>query len=154
MAQDVRIKPNEDGLFDLVVSESDFEGVEGLETAIATSLFTDSRADSSRVQNPRNRRGWIGDVFTADINRRIGSQLWTIDQARLTQDTVNDAEVFARESLQWIIDDSLARTINVIVSQNDTRSITIAVEVEKIDGETQRYDYLWRQTDGDNITNI
>jgi len=150
--QDVRIKPNEYGLFDLVIDGADFESVDGLETSIAVSLFSDDRADESRVQNPKRRRGWIGNIFRASVGESLGSQLWTLEQARLTQDTINDARVFALESLQWLIDDGVAKSVNVDVSRS-ARTATISIELTTRSGEVRRYDYLWRNTSVSNISN-
>jgi phage gp46-like protein len=151
--QDVQIKPNEDGLFDLVIDGADFAGVDGLETAIANSLFSDRRADAARVQNPKNRRGWVGDIFTASDGRKIGSQLWTLDQARLTPQTVNDARVFAIEALQWMIEDRVARSVDVIVDRRGARELAIAVTFTTPAGDVRQYDYIWRNTSVSNISN-
>lgn len=153
MAQDVKISPNEFGLFDLQIEGADFASVDGLETSIAVSLFTDGRASSALVQDPARRRGWIGDVFTAEINRKIGSELWILDQARLTTTTVNQARVFATDCLSWLIEDFIAQSVNVVVVRNDSRSITITVELTTRQGETRTYEYLWRNTDANNISN-
>jgi len=151
--QDVRITPNSDGLFDLVVEGADFAPVDGLETSIANSLFSDRRADESRQQNPRYRRGWIGDIFGAEEGNLIGSQLWTLDQARLTQSTINDARLFAIEALNWMITDGVAQTVDVIVEQGSPREITIAVTFTTTSGEVKTYEYLWRNTNVAYISN-
>ncbi|MCP4088200.1 MAG: hypothetical protein GY746_00175 [Gammaproteobacteria bacterium] len=153
MPQDVRIKPDEYGLFDLVLDGADFEAVDGLESSIAVSLFTDGRAEAGRVQDPKKRRGWIGDIFKVADSRTIGSELWILDQERLTSKTINDARIFATDSLQWLIDDGIAQTVNVNVIKTNVRTITIAVELTKTSGQTLNYDFIWRSTDVNNITN-
>ncbi|GAF89679.1 unnamed protein product, partial [marine sediment metagenome] len=58
LTQDLQITPDDVGLYDLVIDEeqSDFASVNGFETAIPVSLFTDSRAPSSIVPDATRRR--------------------------------------------------------------------------------------------------
>lgn len=146
MTQDVRIKRKDDGLFDLNVVDQTLETIEGFETAIIVSLFTDARAPSSVVQTPSRRRGWVGNILTADSGRQLGSRLWTFQQARLTEATLNDIAVAAQESLNWMVEDRIAKSVSATALQNGSRGVTINVSIVTIEGKEEKYAVLWRRT--------
>ena len=152
MSQDVKIMPDKYGIFDLEIENGDFSSVIGLETTIATDLFSDRRADESLVPSPIFRRGFLGDIFRASIGRKLGSQLWTLDQGRLTDATLNRAELYAIEALQYLIEDEIAQSIDVQLSRS-ARGVTIAVTITNFAGNSVQYDFLWRNTDVANISN-
>lgn len=147
MAQDVLIRADSRGLYDLQISGADFESAEGFETAIPVSLFSSARASATQVQDAKNRRGWIGNILYAEDDRELGGLLWILDQARITQDTLNDAKTYAQDSLQWMIEDGQARSIRVEVVKTSSRSIQILIDITEIDNTVQRYITLWRSTD-------
>lgn len=146
MNQDVRLIRKSDGLYDLTVSNSVLDTVDGLETAIIISLLTDARAPSSSVQTPSRRRGWVGNIVNADSGRQLGSRLWTFYQSRLTDAVLNDIVVAAQESLNWMVEDGLAKSVAASVLRNDVRSVTVNIAITTIEGKEQRYAVLWRQT--------
>lgn len=147
MRQDVLIKANSRGLYDVQIDGHDFASAQGLESAVPTSLFTDARASITQVQEALNRRGWTGNILYADEDREIGGLLWLLEQARITNDTLNFAKSYAENSLQWLIDDGLARAIRVEVSRTSIRDIVISIDIFTIDNTIQRYIVLWRVTD-------
>ena len=145
--QDLLIKSDDYGIYDIQVSGSDFESAEGFETAIPVSLFTDARAPAVQVQEAKNRRGWTGNIRSIDIGRELGGLLWILDQSRITEDTLNFARSFAQDSLQWLLDDSLARSVEITVEKTDNRAIKIYITIITIDNTVLRYIALWRITD-------
>lgn len=91
-----------------------------LETAVIVSLLTDRRAaaddalpdaPSTAGIIPPDRRGWCGDAF--DPDRPIGSRLWLLQREKQTEETRRRAIFYAREALQWLVDDSHAVSISV-----------------------------------------
>ena len=150
---DIRISPDENGLFDLVVENGDFANVTGFETTMVTDIFTDRRADESRVPDARRRRGFIGDVLLAEVGRLRGSQMWTLDQARITAETLNDARNFIIEATQYLVDNGVLQSIDVSVTST-YRAISVSIEYRIVSGETRRYEQTWRRTDAANISNI
>lgn len=146
MRQDILLKPDQDGVYDIQISGSDFASVEGMETAVITSYFTDVRASAVQVQNAQDRRGWVGNILS-DIGRELGGLLWILDQSRITNDTLNFAKVHAKDSLQWMIDDGLARSVRITVSRSGTRGIVILTDILSIDNTILRYVTLWRRSD-------
>lgn len=145
--QDVLIKGDDRGLYDIQIEKSDFASAYGFETAIPTSYFTDARASAAQVEEAERRRGWVGNILYLDDGRQLGGLLWILDQARLTADTINFAKSFAQGALQWVIDDGLARSIQISIERNGIRAIRIETDIFTIDNTVQRYVTLWRATD-------
>lgn len=145
--QDVLIKSDAQGLYDIQIDGADFASAYGFETAIPTSYFTDARASSVQVEQANRRRGWVGNILFLDLDRELGGLLWILDQARIIQDTLNFAKTFAHDSLQWMIDDGMARSISIEVEQSNPRAIAIKTDIVTIDNTVLRYYTLWRNTD-------
>lgn len=145
--QDVLIKADGRGLYDLVIDGADFASAYGFESAIPTSYFTDARAPAVQVQEAARRRGWAGNALYLDEGREVGGLLWLLDQARVTPDTINFAKGYAADSLQWMIEDGVARSIIIEVERDGTRSILISTDITSIENTVQRYITLWRGTD-------
>jgi len=146
MVQDVILKRDDDGLFDLTIVDQDFGAVTGFETAMMVSLFTDSRASPADVLTPERRRGWVGDILTSSIGRALGSTLWIFEQARITQEILNQVAIAAQDSLNWMIEDGIARDVNATVEKNAKRGIVVNIEIVTLEGKNQRYAVLWRST--------
>lgn len=152
--QDLLLQKNADGLYDLAIADMDFSSVDGLQSAILVSLFTDARAPDSAVADARSRRGWVGDVLTAQIGRSLGSVLWTYDQSRLTQDIRNQIAVAAQRALTWMVDDGLARSVSARVSNSSTRGVTLQIDITPISGDVQSYSVLWSNTNATGLSDI
>jgi phage gp46-like protein len=87
---------------------------DGLETAVILSLFTDRLADEGDTGVAATaRRGWWGDAFAEASDDRIGSRLWLLAREKRTQAVLGRAELYAREALQWLVDDGIARSVTV-----------------------------------------
>lgn len=151
--QDVLIQANSDGLYDLVVDGNLFASAGGFETAIPVSLFTDARAPAALVAEPQNRRGWIGNLLTAATMRQLGSILWTLDQARITQETLNIARLAAQDAFQWMLDDGVALAVLVDVARAPKGSLLITIQITDTSNVVSRYQTLWRATDASVIPN-
>ena len=98
---------------DLLLNGADLDTEHVLETAVLMSLFTDRRAETDDEPTEQDRRGWWGDTFSRIKHDRIGSRLWLLRRSKETQETVNLAKLYAEEALQWLIDDSIAETLQV-----------------------------------------
>ena len=102
---------DEGGVFDIQFdSEGDIKTKDGFDAAIITSLYTNQRADSSEVPDPRMRQGWAGNELNPD-GFELGSKLWLYKQQRRTPTVVAKIEVAAQESLQWFVTDGLLDSI-------------------------------------------
>lgn len=136
-----------DGAADLVKEGDDLKADDGLRTAVFLSLFTDRRAedDDSLPSEDGARRGWWGDEFAEVEGDRIGSRLWLLDRSKREEDVVVLAEEYAKEGLQWMIDDSVAEKVDVTVTAEGDRLILL-VEIYR-PGEKDptefRFDHAW-----------
>lgn len=84
-----------------------------LERAVVISIFTWRRAEPSDPVDDDERYGYWGDAYPDRPNDRIGSRLWLLRRRTLTDQTVRDAERYAREALAWMIEDLVARAVDV-----------------------------------------
>ncbi len=133
---------------DLKLSGLDIARDDGLETAVIISLFSDRRALPEQVpvelQND-DRRGWWGDVLPAVQGDQTGSHLWLLTREKQTQSTLARAQQYARDALQWMIDDKVARQIDVSASYATQGVMQLMVDIYRPTGELTRYryDYEW-----------
>lgn len=113
--------------------------------AAAISLLTWRRAEADDVLDDVERYGWWGDSFPTVTNDRIGSRLWQLRRRTLTDATARDAEVFARESLAWMLDDGRVSNVAVTVTRGTDR-LNLAVVIGLRDGGQIDFklDNLWQ----------
>lgn len=140
---DMRLS-QKNGYFDLNIKDGDLESDEGMETAIAISLFTDRRVNEEDLPpGHSDKRGWWGDMFSEVDQDKIGSRLWTIFPGKTTQETLRKSEDYSTEALQWMIDDGIVDAINVSSSYNESKHLNSQLSVTRPDGRTSRWDVLW-----------
>lgn len=133
-----------DGCFDIEIIDNDLARDDGLETALAISLFTDQRvSDEDLPHGHLSKRGWWGDMFPEVDQDKIGSRLWTLNPGKTTTETLRRSEDFARESTKWLIDDGIADAINVLSEYNNSKHLVINVEIVKPDGLSSKYAVVW-----------
>jgi phage gp46-like protein len=135
---------------DWVMAEGDLQSGQDLETDCLVSLFTDKLAtpDFRPTDGTSDRRGWWADPYN---ERPLGSNLWQLERAKKTRDTLGLARRYAQDALQWLIDDGIASTVVV-----DTRWIGpavgstmlgIAIAITQPDGSLSRFVYGWAWDD-------
>jgi phage gp46-like protein len=100
-----------------MVIPSDVEAA--LIRAVTISLYTWRRAEIDDPVDDDDRFGWWGDSYPPVTDDRIGSRLWLLRRVKLTSQTQRDAEAYAHEALQWLLDDG--------------HVIDIAIASEKVD---------------------
>lgn len=154
MATDIKIYWDSSALqgdFNTTENVGDIDTDEGLDTAILISLFTDRRInedDPILDSNNDNKRGWWGDIVSNVEDDQIGSRLWLLDRSKTVDEVLVQCKEYVLESLQWLIDDGIAKNINIIVERykeiTDNR-LYFLVEITKNDGEliSKKYEYLW-----------
>jgi len=122
----------------------------GLDTAVILSLFTDRRAEDDDVlpgTSGDKRGAWI-DSFSEVEGDKFGSRLWLLESAKLIPDTVNRVRGYCEEALKWMVDDGIAKAVNVtaeITRHHQLGIIAATIDIVKPDGSTTRYkfDNLW-----------
>ncbi|WP_434779279.1 phage GP46 family protein [Neisseria sp. Ec49-e6-T10] len=142
--QDLCHEMNQDGLFVLSVQNNDLVPVQGMESAILVSLFTDQRIDESDLRIPIDRGGWFGNVLTP--NRELGSKLWGLENAKITSGLIGNIKEYAQRSFDWMTEDGLARKVEVGVNLKSQDVFVSAKITGRSDPIGNDYSYLWRRT--------
>lgn len=125
---------------DLSIEVNDLARDEGLETAVMLSLFTDRRAEDGDVLPVGDdRRGWWADELADVEGDRIGSRLWLLERERQRPDVLRRAETYAREALQWLVDDLVAERIEVTASIPREGWLAFTVDIFRPQADPARY---------------
>jgi phage gp46-like protein len=133
-----------DSLFDISLLNDDLASDDGLETAVAISFFTDRRVSVEDLPyGQQDRKGWWGDMFPDVDQDKIGSRMWTLLPAKVTDETRNLANDYAAECLQWMIDDGIASSIKIDSEYNGEKHLTTSVEIVKPTGESEKFSVFW-----------
>ncbi|CZX92357.1 phage GP46 family protein [Enterobacter hormaechei] len=123
------------------VSETgDLASGDDLGTAVLISLFTDQQARADDTYDGNDRRGWWGDLGE---DYRIGSRLWLVYRQRLSRDTAEKAKDYAREALQWMLDDLIAESVEVTYRIVYPSSLYLYVEIKQPDGTKRSFEFDW-----------
>lgn len=121
-----------DGEGDVVSLDSALLTDDSLTNAIVISLFTDARVD--------NQRGWWGNDFNQNEERQeeMGSRLWTLARSKQLADVLDDAQAYAEQALQWLIDDGNALAIDVMATNPEQSVLLLSVVVTLPNGQTEQ----------------
>lgn len=146
---DIGLTLGDDLLGDFTIAANDLAPDEGLETAVYLSLFTDARAPDGEVlpDYGSDRRGWWGDSVANPEGFVTGSRLWLLDREKQRPIIVQRAQQYAREALQWMIDDRVAADVQVEaeIVRHGVLGIGVTITRPRGDSVTYRYDYAWQQ---------
>lgn len=128
---DIDVNQNDENIFDIAFGDDgDFVKTQGFDTSLKIAIFEERRASSSEVPNVLQRRGWIGNVNADDQGFEIGSKIWIYLQSRLTNSTISSIKKAAQESLQYLIDDGLAKNVNVEILSVTSVKISVKATIE------------------------
>ena len=149
MANDIKlIFDNDTGEADINFADNDVVIDEGLETLVFVSLFTNRRANDDDVlpdpSKTLDRGGWWGDETSDNPDDKIGSRLWLLDRAKTLDSILVQAESFAREALQWMIDEKIAIKIDVTAEKRGTVTnpiLALIVQIFKKDGNKEVFEF-------------
>lgn len=135
------------GAADVVIGAADLQTDEGLETAVMLSLNTDRRAEDGDElpDGQTDRRGWWADGLGEPVDDRWGSRLWLLDRSKRTPDVLERAETYAREALQWLLDDLVATAVDVVAEFGTGAQwgLSITIHRPQKDPARYRYDRAW-----------
>lgn len=116
-----------------------------LSTAVLISLFTDRIAAPDDVipDGSNDPRGWWGDSGNTVL---IGSRLWLLQRAKQTQETLQRANDYIVEALQWLIDDGVVAKFDILVEWTQASELGAQVVAYKQDGSTvaTAYTSVWK----------
>lgn len=145
----------DEGVAVLDFADNDIVTDEGLTTPVIVSLFSDRQAredDTLPDPNSTDRRGWWGDQTSEKDNDFIGSRLWLLGRAKTTQEITENAELFATEALQWMIDEGVAVDIKVTAErvepspENNRLDLLVQIFKKSGDVETLKFENAWEAT--------
>ena len=124
-------------------SNGDISNADFFDTAILYSLFGERRASGSEVVEARFRRGWIGNADDFEN----GSKLWLFSQARLTRDILNRIQDEAKKSLEWLVEDDLAVSIDDVIATVNGGRVFVDIVIRRSRDKIIRRSYeLWERT--------
>jgi phage gp46-like protein len=140
---------NSNALGDWGLAQGDLLTGQDLETACLVSLFSDHLAtpDFIPTDGTTDRRGWWADLY----DQPLGSNIWQLERAKTTRDTLGTARRYALDALQWLVDDGVVRQIFVntswLAAGGKQTMLGIAVALIKPDGSQTRFMFGWAWTD-------
>lgn len=145
--------------FDWAIAAGDLAVDDGLDTAVAISLWTDRLANADDVipDGTGDRRGWGGDAYlpllASGAPDHIGSRLWLLSRALEILETAQRAQAYCREALQWLLDDGVAASVTVPLPtfpRMGAMQIINDIAQQTAAGATitRRYTSLWDMTRG------
>lgn len=133
-----------DQIFDLKIENGDLASDDGLETAVAISLFTDKRVtDEELPQFEESKRGWWGDIFPDVDQDKIGSRLWTLSREKRNSEALRRHEDLANEALRWLIEDNIADTININAAFDESLFLILEIEIIRPAEQETRFSVIW-----------
>ena len=100
---------------------------------VLNSLFSWRRADPSDAVQAEDSEGWWGDTYADVPGDEFGSRLWELLRQKVTAQTLRQAEEYAREALQYLIDDGVARSVSVSAESTEPGRVDLLVVLYKPD---------------------
>lgn len=135
---------------DWVLDGPDLASGPDIQTAVLISIFSDREADPDDIipDGTTDPRGWWGDQGS---DTKFGSKLWQLERAKKTDQTLRQAEAYAQQSLEWLIQDGVAARTTTVAAWLDTASrgaIGLTITVFKPTGEavTVQVERAWAGT--------
>lgn len=146
-----------EGLIAFSIANNDLIMDDGLVTSAIISLFTDARArdddvlpDSLSPVENRDLRGWWGDETSEKKGDSVGSRLWLLERSKVTAEVLQQAKAYAKDALQWMIDEGAAAKIEVVAERGGVRGdqLWLGVSIIKSTGEekTFKFNLAWEET--------
>jgi phage gp46-like protein len=116
-----------------------------LPRAIIISLFTWRRANLDDELPASNKYGWWGDSYPQQINDRIGSRLWLLSRAKLTDENILKSQEYAEEALQWLVTDGVASNVTVIAERSSLSELDLMIKIIRGDSSALniRFTNVW-----------
>ncbi len=122
---------------DCAIQGGDLAAEDGLTTAVVLSLFLDARAqdDDTLPDNSGDPRGWWADTVAPAVDGdRVGSRLWLLHREKQLPEVLRRARTYAAEALQWLVDDGVARAVDVQAFIPRNGWLGLAITITKRDG--------------------
>lgn len=129
---------------DIQVANGDLKLGSGLANRIIISLFTwATAADGDEIPvGVKNGGYWGDDVVSRDSETpgTFGSRIWEIN-GKITDETLANVESYARESLDWLSNESSVLEFSVSATRPAVSQIDLTITLTMANGETQSLIY-------------
>lgn len=125
-----------DGVGDWEVAGGALLEGDDLATAALISLFTDRQANADDPVIDGDRRGWWGDPT-------MGSRLWLLARAKVTDETLRLAEEYAEEALAWMVGDGVVAGVSATAAWIAPRQLGLTIDLTRTDGTVRTLAYAW-----------
>jgi phage gp46-like protein len=136
-----------DQALDVALIDGDLATDDGLRTAVALSLLCDRLAEPDDIipDGTDNRRGWWADAIADIEGDKWGSRLWLLGREKELPEVRRRAEAYAREALDWLLEDGVATEIDVTAETLGRDVLWLKVIIKRGDGSrlADRYQYVW-----------
>jgi len=131
-------------LNDLELELGDLVAENSLETALLLSLFTDARATDEEIarHGGADPRGFWGDELATVSGDEYGSKLWLLEREIQTTEVLNRAREYAVAATRWIIDDGIARSIDIVAEYPRPTYLAIGATIAR-GASTERFAFVW-----------
>lgn len=147
VANDFMLALDEEGIFDLVVSNGTVQTISSFDTALLMLVFCERRANAAEVPLAQYRRGWLGNEILFDDGFEIGSKLWLAYQERWTEEILQKCVGYLQDASQWLVDNGHLKTISVSGQLTGIDGFAIKLDYVTVDGQVDsRYYGLWKNT--------
>lgn len=120
------------------------DSLDPLSRAVIVSLFTWRRSEPD--DDTEEAFGWWGDSFPTVANDRIGSRLWLLRRAKLTNATAARIRDYARQALAWMEEDGVAARVEINATRTGLSSVELGVVIWQKDGSKHAiiFDDIWQ----------
>ena len=148
---DLALYRRSDGNFDLDFDKSrgDLLMSDSLENAVAISIGTYAR--ERKLGRNANLKpclsGWWGDAL--DDNGILGGYLYEAFPRKLNTATAKSVEALVKETLQWMVDDGIANSVECSASVVNDEFISLSVTLTRPNGNQENpfmYELKWKAT--------
>ena len=145
---DIALIQQSNGTFDIALDGPDLATDDGLQTAVIVSLFSDGRAhdDDTISDGSMDRRGWWAAGINAVPGDVWGSRLWLLGREKQLTEVLPRAKEYAEESLRWLVDDGVARSVSATAVVVRDGVLGLQIEIARANDAVARYrfDAFWR----------
>lgn len=129
---------------DLVVENGTLKADNTLETSVLVSLHSNRRVEAEDLPpGITNQEGWWADQFGDVFGDLIGSRLWTLFRGKVVDETVVEMETIITQSLNWMLEDGIAASVDANAERTGTNEITATIEITKPDGDNIPFKFIW-----------
>lgn len=138
------LEETENALFsmDLSIASNDLVTEDTLRTAVLISIFSDARVSLEELpEGEPTRRGFWGDAL--EENDTFGSKLWLLAREKKTQDVLDRARQYVTQALSWMVDDGIAREVQVETAWTPEGFLGISGKVHRPNAETFPFNTAW-----------